>query len=141
MYLNDPGEAFREFCRLLKDGGRLLAVDFDWDALSFAHKNKMLTRKLVEYISDSFPYGRIGADLFGFFTRAGFTDIVSKPLAYRCPLAFTKRVCGGVIQSGVDEGVFNDAEITDWWAALEEDERSGTYFMTFQGNIVKGTKA
>lgn len=140
MYLEDPTLAFREFRRLLKDGGRLLVVDFDWDALVFAHKNKALTRRIVEYISDSFPSGRIGADLFGIFKTSGFRDIAVRPIAYTCPLEFTKRVCVGIIQDGVDKGVFDETEVADWWAALEQDERDDTFFMAFQGYIVAGTK-
>lgn len=140
MYLEDPELAFCEFRRLLKEGGRLLVVDFDWDALLFAHNNKSLTRKIVEFISDSFPSGRIGADLYGIFQRFGFSDIVFKPIAYFCPLEFTKRVCVGIIQDGVDKGIFSETEVADWWAALEHDERDGTYFMAYQGFIVAGTK-
>ena len=140
MYLEDPTQAFRESRRLLKDGGRLLVVDFDWDALVFAHKNKALTRRIVEFISDSFPSGRVGADLFGIFKNFGFQGIAVRPIAYLCPLEFTKRVCVGIIQDGVDGGVFDETEVADWWAALEQDERDGIYFMAFEGYIVAGTK-
>jgi ubiquinone/menaquinone biosynthesis C-methylase UbiE len=140
MYLEDPTLAIREFRRLLKDGGRLVVADFDWDALLFAHQNKALTRRIVEFISDSFPSGRVGADLFGIFHRFGFKDVVFKPFAYFCPLEFTKRVCGGIVQTGVDKGVFNQTDVADWWAALEQDEKGGTYFMAYQGFNVAGTK-
>ena len=140
MYIRDPSEAFREFKRLLKDSGRLLVADMDWDALVFTHKNKALTRKIVEFISDSFPSGRIGADLYKLFKESGFRDIAVEPFGYQCPLEFAKRVCFGIVQAGEDSGVFNKTEIADWWAALEQDERDGTYFMAFQGYIVAGTK-
>ena len=56
------------------------------------------------------------------------------------PLEFTKRVCGGVIQTGVNENVFTVDEVADWWGALENDDRAGKYFMAFQGYIVVGTR-
>src|SRR6185369_12067645 len=140
MYVQDPSQAFREFRRLLKAGGRLVVVDFDWDTLMFAHKNKPLTRRIVEFISDSFPSGRIGAELFGIFKESGFGNITAKPIAYFCPLEFTKRVCVGIIQNGIEKGVFSETEVADWWAALEQDDRDGKYFMAYQGFIVAGTK-
>lgn len=140
MYIKDPSEAFCEFKRLLRGGGRLLTVDMDWDALVFAHKNKALTRKIVEFISDSFPSGRIGADLYGLFKDFGFRDIAVEPFGYQCTLEFAKRVCFGIVQAGEDNGVFDKTEVADWWAALEQDERDGKCFMSFQGYIVAGTK-
>ena len=63
MYVKDISTAFGEFRRLLKDDGKLLVVDFAWDSMVFGHPNKGLTRRITQFICDSFPYGRIGADL------------------------------------------------------------------------------
>jgi hypothetical protein len=49
-------------------------------------------------------------------------------------------VCGGIIQTGVSKNVFSEAEIMDWWAALERDDEADKFFMAFQGYIVVGTK-
>jgi Methylase involved in ubiquinone/menaquinone biosynthesis len=140
MYLKDMEAAFGEFRRLLKSGGKLLVFDFDWDALVFSHSDKNLTRRIVEFISDSFPYGRIGADLYRHFKASGFQDVIVKPSAYTPPLELTKRVCGGIIQTGVTKSVFTEKEATDWWAALEKDDKDDKFFMAYQGYIVVGTK-
>lgn len=140
MYIKDIPAAFSEFHRLLKDNGKLLVVDFAWDSMVFAHSNTALTRRIAQFICDSFPYGRIGADLYGIFKDFDFHDIEIKPISYMPPLEFTKRVCGGVIQTGVNENAFTANEVSDWWEALENDDRDGKYFMAFQGYIVVGTK-
>jgi SAM-dependent methyltransferase len=140
MYLRDMDAAFGEFRRLLKSGGKLLIFDFDWDALVFSHPDKNLTRRIVEFISDSFPYGRIGADLYRHFKAFGFQDVIVKPAAYTPPLELTKRVCGGIVQTGVTNGVFIEKEVNDWWARLEKDNEDDKFFMAFHGYIVVGTK-
>ena len=129
-----------EFHRLLKTGGILVVADVDFDAMVIAHADKTLTRKIIQYISDSFPSGTIGRELFGHFSDIGFCEIVVKPLSYFCSLEFTKRLCGGVIQSGVETGVFDEAEIANWWSTLENNDRDGKFLAVVEGFIVAGRK-
>lgn len=140
LYVKDTIAAFNEFGRLLKDDGMLMVVDFDFDAQVFAHKDKAVTRKIVEYCSDSFPCGRIGSELFGHFKDFGFHDVTVKGVSYICSLEFTKRIFAGTIQTGVNEGVFTAGETAEWWAALEQDDRDGKFFSSVEGYIVAGTK-
>src|SRR3954452_13899245 len=51
LYIKEIPEVLREFRRLLKDDGILVVADVDFDAMVIAHKDKRLTRKIVEYIS------------------------------------------------------------------------------------------
>lgn len=140
MYIKDVATAFGEFRRLLKDDGKLLILDFDWDAMVFAHTDTGLTRKIVEFVSDSFPNGRVGANLFGLFKDHGFRDVVVKPIAYLGQFELTNRVIGGVLETAIKENVFSAAELESWWAALVRDDAEGKYFMAYQGFIVTGTK-
>jgi len=138
LYIEDIPEVLREFRRLLKDDGILVVADVDFDAMVVAHSDKETTRKIIQYISDSFPSGRIGRELFGYFNDLGFHDIDVRPIGYSCTLEFTKRLCGGVIESGVETGVFSAKEISDWWSILERDERDGKFFAVVEGFIVAG---
>jgi SAM-dependent methyltransferase len=141
MYIKDTPRAFREFKRLLKPGGRLVVFDVDWDALVIAHADKALTRKIVRYVSDSFPNGRIGGELFHFFRQNHFKDIKVKPFSYTGPfLGITKRICEGVLQSGIAQNVFTEAEIAAWWKVLEDDSKANKFFASYTGFIVAGTK-
>ena len=140
LYIEEIPAVLREFVRLLTDDGILVVADVDFDAMVIAHSDKGLTRKIVQYISDSFPSGRIGRELFGYLTDFGFHDIVVKPIGYICTLEFTKKLCGGVIESGVASGVFNKKEIAEWWSILEDDDRDGKFFAVVEGFIVAGRK-
>jgi len=140
MYVKDIDAVFTEYLRLLRPGGKLLVYDVDWDALVIAHPDTALTRKIVEFISDRFPSGRIGSKLFSYFKRFGFKDIKVKACGYSHPLELVKRIIGGIIQTGVDENVFTSKEINDWWAILEHDNNEGNFFASFQGFMVMGLK-
>ena len=138
MYLKNIDEVFTEYTRLLKPGGKLLIFDVDWDALVIPHPDKNLTRRSVEFISDSFPSGRIGAQLYGHFKDSGFNNIQIRPHGYMHNLELTKRIIGGITTTGVAHNVFTSDEVTNWWATLEKAEADGKFFACFQGFIVMG---
>lgn len=140
MFVADFDKAFNEFHRLLKPGGKLLVFDFDWDSLCIYHANKVLTRKLVAFISDSYPNGRSGAKLLEYFKKFGFRHITSKALGYMPPLAFSKRAYGGAIATGVEKGIFNETEINEWWAYLEEQDQQASFLNAINGFLVMGIK-
>ncbi|HEY4206247.1 MAG TPA: methyltransferase domain-containing protein, partial [Puia sp.] len=142
MYIKDTQAVLREFKRLLRPGGRVVAFDFDWDAMVIAHKDKALTRRIVRYASDSFPNGRVGGELFQHMRSVGFNNIRVKPFSYSgnglILLDITKRIYEGVLQTGVSDNVFSESEIADWWKALEEDAEEGNLLLSYQGFIVAG---
>lgn len=141
MYLKNIEEVFAEYKRLLKPGGKLVVFDVDWDALVLLHPDKQLTRRIVEFISDSFPSGRIGAELFGHFKDAGFKHIQIRPHGYMHNFELTKRIIGGIVTTGVAHNVFTNNEINGWWTELERADTAGKFFSCFEGFIVMGTCA
>ncbi len=143
MYIKDTAAVFTEFKRLLKPGGKLVVFDTDWDALVIAHSDKALTRKIVRYVSDSFPNGRIGGELFHYFRDYNFKDIKVRPFCYTGigpHLNVTRRICEGILQTGVSQHVFTQTEISDWWEVLERDSKANKFFASYSGFIVAGTK-
>ena len=140
MYLKNIDDVFAEYKRLLKPAGKLLVFDVDWDALVLPHPDKQLTRRIVEFISDSFPSGRIGAELFGYFKDSGFNDIQIRPHGYMHNLELTKRIIGGIASTGVAHNVFTADEINAWWADLEKADARGKFFSCFEGFMVMGVK-
>ncbi len=72
MYIKDTDAVLQEFKRLLKPGGKMIAFDMNWDAFSITHRDKALTRKIIEYASDNFPPRRVGIELQARSTNTGF---------------------------------------------------------------------
>jgi SAM-dependent methyltransferase len=144
MYIKDTQTVLGEFKRLLKPGGKVLIFDFDWDAMVIPHRDKTLTRKIVRYASDSFPNGRIGGELYLHMRKAGFKNIRIKPSNYsgegHLLLDVTKRIYEGILQTGISNNIFTQAEIDDWWRTLDEKAQEGNLFLSYQGFTVSGTK-
>lgn len=74
--LHDPEKALAEMVRVLRPGGRIVVIDQDWDTLTIDAANHHTTRRVREYLCDSFPSGWVGRRLRGLFTQTGLTDIV-----------------------------------------------------------------
>jgi ubiquinone/menaquinone biosynthesis C-methylase UbiE len=144
MYIKDTEAVLAEFRRLLKPGGRVVIFDFDWDAMVIAHSDKDLTRRIVRYASDSFPSGRVGAELFRRMREAGFKNVRVTPSSYagsgQVGQDITKRVYEGILQTGVSSNIFTQTEIADWWAAFDKDARDGNLFISYPGFITSGTR-
>jgi ubiquinone/menaquinone biosynthesis C-methylase UbiE len=146
MYIKNVEAIFTEVKRLLKPGGKFIVFDFDWDAVVITHPDKTLTRKIVRYISDSFPSGRIGGELHRLFKQTRFKSIKVQPFCYSdqpdsrsIGLDLTKKIYEGALQTGVVNNTFTQKEITDWWQVLEADSKRGDFFASYQGFIVVGT--
>jgi ubiquinone/menaquinone biosynthesis C-methylase UbiE len=144
MYVPDIRQTILEFKRLLKPRGRLVIFDFDWDGVLISHPDKTLTRKIVRYASDSFPNGRVGADLYRQLRHAGFKNVGVNPSSYSgnsdILLNITKRIYEGILQTGITDSLFTPSEIDNWWKALDEDVRAGDFFTSFPGFIGYGIK-
>ncbi|WP_326982877.1 methyltransferase domain-containing protein [Chryseobacterium sp. MYb264] len=144
LYLKNTKEALNEFKRLLKPGGKLVIFDLHWDGVLLSHRDKTFTRRIVHYITDAFPNGHFGGDLYYHLKDAGFNNVSVTPYSYfggdETLLNIVKKAYKGILEGAVSEGKFTETEISEWWKSVDEDMEAGKFFVSLPGMIGFGTK-
>jgi ubiquinone/menaquinone biosynthesis C-methylase UbiE len=140
MYLEQPEQAIDELVRVLKPGGTLAIFEFDYDSTVIDAPNRDLTRRIVRILSDSVPSSAIGRQAPRLFRERGLVDVTVTPQLLTSNFAGYKMVFGGTLDQAAQRGELHAEELTGWWAALEQAEQAGNFFVGLLGFVVSGRK-
>jgi SAM-dependent methyltransferase len=104
VYVDDPLETYRECHRVLKQGGRVHAVEGDWDLSIAEPVREQDWRALVNAASIAFRTRNIGRRLYGYARTAEFADVnvsvVCRPDTSGRLLPMVRNLCTYARQSG-----------------------------------------
>jgi len=143
FHLENPRKALTEMIRVAQRGARIVVFEIDWETLVIPHPDRTLTRKVLNFLCDSFPNGWMGRQLPALFDECGLIDIVVIPETP--PLTnFTlaKRIFRfhEVVEDAQRAAVISTAEAAKWLDLLEKVGQSGHFFSAATGFIVSGRK-
>jgi ubiquinone/menaquinone biosynthesis C-methylase UbiE len=144
MHVPDAPLAIKELTRVLKPGGRLVAFEPDWGAVTLDLPNRELTRKILNFIADEcILNGWIGRQLARLFREAG----LQVDTLWARPTVFTDYRIANFIYK-LDEranmmaeaGRISEAEKTEWLADLHGAIERGDFLLTSTNFMVCGVK-
>ena len=75
VHVMNPHRAVGELHRVLRPGGRLVAIEPDWGTMTLVGGDPILTACIIQLRTSCFSNGRIGYDLPGLFEKVGLTNI------------------------------------------------------------------
>jgi len=105
QYLAHPADAFKEFARTLKPGGRVVVFDSDWDTAVINHPDKNLTREILHMLTDTlFASGQLGRQLTQLAVEADFMNVRSEATMLTHPYESAQYVLLSPIRSLSDKG-------------------------------------
>lgn len=136
----EPGAVLRESARVLRDGGRVVAFDFDWDALVVEGADRELTRRIVRSHCDGLRNGSIGRALPRLLTEHGFTRVAAFPHGVAIPYDFFSWLISSHLDETLTAGLFTPDELIAWWDELDRAHAAGAFYAAVLGFIVVGTK-
>ena len=131
MHVEEPGRALRELARVTQPGGRVAAIDFDWDTLVVDHPDRALTRHLVALRAGRIRNGWIGRQLPRLFGEAGFAEVdATGHLVPFRDLATAERFMflGQTLEQARGLGLASTTEADAWWRALADADQAGRFF-------------
>lgn len=143
QHIESAERVVAEMARVVRPGGRVVAMEPDWETFTVDAADRLLTRRLLNFWCDSFPSGWIGRQLEGCFAQAGLVDIEAQPetmVIREFDLADRILDLERTARTAVEAGKADPATTESWLRDQYQRDRAGRFFCSFTAFIVSGTK-
>lgn len=81
LHVADPAAVLSELARVLRHGGRLVTMDWDFDTLAVDHSNRELTRRVLHWRCDHYGGNNwSGRQLWRQMSTAGLSNVRVEPI-------------------------------------------------------------
>lgn len=134
---------FGEVRRLLKPGGVFVTVDQDIDTWVIDHTQRDVTRKIVQFSSDSgYADGWTGRHLRRLLKQNGFANVEVQCLTHSDTEGESHlfRMARRVARSAAAHGVVSEEECQKWLDELDQRAAEGDFFSSVCFFCCRGTK-
>jgi len=143
QHLSDPGQAIREMARVVRPGGRISAIEPDWQTMTVAGVDNDVTRAVVRYKVDvNITHGTIGRELRRLMVEAGCIEVTAEQGSITFgQLAPTDFVLGlrRSVAGAVSQRWITGKQAAGWWAGLQEQDSGGKFFAAMSGIVAGAT--
>jgi len=144
LHVANPDTALREIKRVVRPGGRVVVMDWDFETVTVDHPNRKLTRQLLHWRNDHHGGNNwSGRQLWRRMQTAGFENLSVHPW-----VSVTHEESDGLTQSlwratevACEGGAISPAEQEAWIKELKDSILDGTFFASIVYFIVMGTVA
>ncbi len=143
-YLDNPSATLAEAARVVRPGGRVVAVEADWDTLIYNATDKEAERRFVRIHTDwgggGSQDGHMGRKLLSLFRDAGLADIRLQvhPVWSDDYSPETEYLCHPLGSGVVRRGCISQEELDAWYADMSAQAEKGQYFHCFNYFICGG---
>jgi SAM-dependent methyltransferase len=133
LHVDRPEAVVAEMRRVTRRGGRIMAVEIDWETIAVHPGGRDLTRRILHHSADRHLDAWMGRRLVDLFRRAGLRDIVVEPVVDvdtgegdRAWLDFLHERAA-IARSA---NVIDAADAGAWVAALDAAFADGSFFFS-----------
>jgi ubiquinone/menaquinone biosynthesis C-methylase UbiE len=143
LHVTEPERVVAELCRVVRPGGRVALMDWDFDTAVVDHPDRELTRRLLHWRSDHYGGNNwSGRQLVGLASRAGLREVRVTPaviVARDGRAGFTQSLWRAA-QRACQAGAITSAEQDAWLAELRGRIAAGRFFASITYFIILGHK-
>lgn len=141
MYVPEPERAVAEMVRILRPGGRFVAMELDYGAVLIDHPDEPFTEQVLEAVRASFPAPRLGRRLRGLLTGLGMTDVVSTIHGIDLPHRLFQHVVYPTVRAAIDSGDLPAERANAWLDDLTRAADADRGFTCFTAVVTHGLRA
>ena len=130
MHIANPAPVLREIVRVVKPGGRVVAVEPDLELVLIDSGMADVTRKVLAIQADAYNNASIGRQLHGLFSQTGLIDAHAVPQIMAIPDATTLETTlrlFSLAHAGVANGAFSRYEASTWEEDLLTKDRADVF--------------
>ena len=141
LHVSNPDQVLGEMARVVKPGGRIVVMDWDYETVTVDHPDRELSRRILNWRTDHHGEENwSGRTLWRRMCTTGLHDISVHPytaVANHESDSLTQSLFRAA-KSACDEGVISSIQQDAWMLELQERIRSGVFFASITYFIVKG---
>ncbi len=141
LHAEDPDAVIHEMVRVVRRGGRVVVMDWDFDTVAVDHPDRELTRRLLQWRSDHHGGDNwSGRQLWGRMVASGVQSLTVQPVVtvvHHEADSLTQSIWRAA-QVSRDNGAISADEHDAWVSTLKERVQTGTFFASIVYFIVSG---
>jgi ubiquinone/menaquinone biosynthesis C-methylase UbiE len=141
LYISRPLEVINELVRVVKTGGRIVLMDWDFETLVIDHSNRELTRRIFHWRNDYIDGNNwSGRQLFRLLRRGGMRKVTAYPvvtIATDENSSLTQTLWHAA-SNALDQKIISSEEYESWVSEIKTRIKNQQYFASIVYFIVHG---